>query len=238
MAKFKTSTGMPLWVDPRLGGETITIEPGSEDLELGLPEAPLAPTVDDMPDPVKEPRSRWTSRAATVTLVGADGKEATFDGGDFKLEGIEPPKAKKPKFCTGGFVDATLDMLPMQDHAMSMLSAFLMGRDGFARPDEPPKPAYVGTLGGVPFEFGKTETHADGSATIHGTIVMPPPRGSWADHARYRALPWHKRNPKVQELRWWWVHHLGKSVRSFKRTRLGQVRRRWRASRLMRTGLW
>jgi len=51
---------------------------------------------------------------------------------------------------------------------------------------------------------------------------------SWL-HPKLRPLPWGTRNPPVHVLRQWWVWHLGKTNRSFKRTRLAQVRRLWRA---------
>jgi hypothetical protein len=50
-------------------------------------------------------------------------------------------------------------------------------------------------------------------------------------HPKLRPLPWGTRNPPVHVLRQWWVHHLGKTNRSFKRTRLASIRRLWRERR-------
>ena len=47
-------------------------------------------------------------------------------------------------------------------------------------------------------------------------------------HPSLRPLPWGTRNPPPEVLRAWWVYHLGKTNRSFKRTRLSQIRRLWR----------
>ena len=54
-------------------------------------------------------------------------------------------------------------------------------------------------------------------------------------HPRFRPLPWTKRNPPIEALRWWWVHHLGKTNRSFKRTRLAAIRRLWRIAQNINT---
>ena len=48
-------------------------------------------------------------------------------------------------------------------------------------------------------------------------------------HPKLRPLPLGQRNPPIHVLRQWWVWHLGRTNRSFKRTRLAAVRRLWRA---------
>jgi len=68
--------------------------------------------------------------------------------------------------------------------------------------------------------------HAEGATHYTWSDVEPPPLNCRCVIAPIKLGP---RNPAIHALRWWWTMLMGRSNRTFKRTRLGAIRAEWRA---------
>lgn len=85
------------------------------------------------------------------------------------------------------------------------------------------------------FELGDREVSALRELGAPRDYVIPlkssftlPIKNLWVHPSLVMPLPFGKRNPPLWVLRRWWRWRLFKSNRSFKRTRIAQVRQMWR----------